>query len=81
MALRTMVAPISSWADVELKQYNNVVTLSIDKTHVLVYTNTTPFTNGTIIRVKEALYSGQMVVMERLITLQPADCAAWAVRY
>ncbi len=47
-------APISSWADVELKQYNNVVTLSIDKTHVLVYTNTTPFTNGTIMLGYEA---------------------------
>lgn len=37
-----------NWADVEIKQLNNVVTLSIDKTPVFVYTNTTSFTNGTL---------------------------------
>jgi hypothetical protein len=36
----------NSWSDVELKQINNVVTLSIDKTRILTYTNTTHFTNG-----------------------------------
>ncbi len=36
----------SSWADVELKQVKNVVTLSIDKTQVFTYANTTSFTNG-----------------------------------
>jgi len=38
----------NNWADVEIKQFNNVVTLSIDKTPVFVYTNTTTFTNGTL---------------------------------
>jgi hypothetical protein len=37
-----------TWSDVEIKQYNNVVTLSIDKTRIITYTNTTTFTNGTI---------------------------------
>jgi len=37
-----------SWSDVELKQINNVVTLSIDKTRIFTYTNTTHFTNGYI---------------------------------
>ncbi|HEV2318157.1 MAG TPA: hypothetical protein VGV18_00295 [Verrucomicrobiae bacterium] len=37
-----------NWADVEIKQYANVVALSIDKTLITVYTNTTSFTNGTI---------------------------------
>ncbi|MGH7952901.1 MAG: hypothetical protein ACREFE_13430, partial [Limisphaerales bacterium] len=36
----------NSWADVEIKQMNNVVTMSIDKTPIFVYTNTTQFTNG-----------------------------------
>jgi len=36
----------NTWSDVELKQVNNVVTLSIDKTSIFVYTNTTRFTNG-----------------------------------
>lgn len=36
----------SSWADVELKQFNNIVTLSIDKTPIYEFTNTTSFTNG-----------------------------------
>jgi hypothetical protein len=38
----------SSWADVELKQFNNVVTISIDKTPIGVFTNTTSFTNGYV---------------------------------
>ena len=29
-------------------QYKGVVTLSIDKTQILSYTNTTVFTNGTV---------------------------------
>jgi hypothetical protein len=37
-----------SWSDVEIKQVNNVVTLSIDKTPLFVYTNTTHFTNGYV---------------------------------
>jgi hypothetical protein len=36
----------TSWSDVELKQFNNIVTVSIDKTPICVYTNTTTFTNG-----------------------------------
>jgi hypothetical protein len=38
----------SHWSDVEIKQLNNSVTLSIDKTVVFSYANTTAFTNGTI---------------------------------
>ena len=38
----------NNWADVEIKQLNNIVTLSIDKSPVFVYTNTTTFTNGTL---------------------------------
>jgi hypothetical protein len=38
----------SAWSDVEIKQVKNVVTLSIDKTAVFTYTNTTTFTNGTL---------------------------------
>jgi hypothetical protein len=38
----------NNWADVEIKQLNNIVTLSIDKTPVFVYTNATVFTNGTL---------------------------------
>ncbi len=38
----------NNWADVEIKQLNKVVTLSIDKTPVFVYTNTTSFTNGAL---------------------------------
>jgi hypothetical protein len=42
----------NTWSDVEIKQVNNIVTLSIDKTLIFVYTNTAavlgyqPFTNG-----------------------------------
>jgi hypothetical protein len=38
----------NNWSDVEIKQYNGIVTLSIDKTIIYAYTNTTTFTNGTI---------------------------------
>ncbi len=38
----------NSWADVEIKQVNNTVTLSIDKTPIFSYKNTTTFTNGYI---------------------------------
>ncbi len=41
-------ANLSSWADVELKQYDNNVTLTIDKTTIFSYANTTSFTNGYI---------------------------------
>lgn len=36
----------TSWSDVELKQYDNVVTISIDKAILCVYTNKTVWTNG-----------------------------------
>jgi hypothetical protein len=36
----------NSWSDVEIKQVNKVVTMSINKTPIFVYTNTTSFTNG-----------------------------------
>jgi hypothetical protein len=38
----------NSWADVELKTAHNIVTLSINKTVIYTYTNTTTFTNGNI---------------------------------
>jgi hypothetical protein len=38
----------NNWSDVEIKQYDGIVTLSIDKTIIYAYTNTTTFTNGTI---------------------------------
>jgi hypothetical protein len=40
--------PPNTWSDVELKQVNNVVTFSINKTPIFTYTNTTSFTNGTL---------------------------------
>ena len=36
----------TNWSDVEIKQVKNVVTLSIDKTAIFAYTNTTVWTNG-----------------------------------
>ncbi|MGZ5546279.1 MAG: Calx-beta domain-containing protein, partial [Limisphaerales bacterium] len=38
----------TEWASVEIKQSNNVVTLSIDHMPIYVYTNTTAFTNGAV---------------------------------
>jgi len=38
----------NNWADVEIKQLKGVVTLLIDKTPIIAYTNATAFTNGTI---------------------------------
>lgn len=49
---------VSSWADVEIKQLNGVVTMSIDKTPVFVYTNTTMFTNGYIMLGYEDPWDG-----------------------
>ena len=37
-----------SWADVEVKKIGSIVTLSINKTQVLRYTNTTAYTSGNI---------------------------------
>jgi len=39
-------ADTNSWADVEIKTVHNVVTLSINKTVICNYTNTTVWTNG-----------------------------------
>jgi hypothetical protein len=36
----------NNWADVELKQINGIVTLSINHTPIFVYTNTSVFTSG-----------------------------------
>ena len=36
----------STWSDVEIKQTNNIVTLSINHTLIFAYTNTTAWTNG-----------------------------------
>jgi hypothetical protein len=36
----------STWSDVEIKQLNGVVTMSINHTAIFVYTNTTVWTNG-----------------------------------
>jgi hypothetical protein len=41
-------APNDVWSDVELKQFNGTVTLSINKTAVLTYAVTNQFTNGDI---------------------------------
>jgi hypothetical protein len=38
----------NAWADVEIKTVKNKVTLSINKTTIFIYTNTTIWTNGTI---------------------------------
>jgi hypothetical protein len=38
----------SAWADVEIKQVKNVVSLVIDKTTIFTYTNTTVWTNGYV---------------------------------
>ena len=36
----------STWSDVEIKQQNNIVTMSINHTTIFTYTNTTVWTNG-----------------------------------
>ena len=38
----------NNWSDVEIKQFKGVVTLLIDKTPIIAYTNATSFTNGTL---------------------------------
>jgi hypothetical protein len=40
---------INAWADVEIKTVENRVTMSINKTAIFTYTNTTTFTNGTLL--------------------------------
>ncbi|HEX7651875.1 MAG TPA: Calx-beta domain-containing protein, partial [Verrucomicrobiae bacterium] len=36
----------STWSDVEIRQINNIVTMSINHTAIFTYTNTTVWTNG-----------------------------------
>lgn len=36
----------NTWSDVEIKQFNGVITLSINNTPIVSYTNTTIYTNG-----------------------------------
>lgn len=40
--------PQANWADVEIKQLNNVITLSIDQTRIFIYTNRTSYTQGAL---------------------------------
>jgi hypothetical protein len=37
---------VSTWSDVEIRQQNNVVTMSINRTPIFVYTNSTVWTGG-----------------------------------
>lgn len=48
----------SSWSDVEIKQLNGVVTMSIDKTPIFVYTNISIFTSGLVMLGYEDPYNG-----------------------
>jgi hypothetical protein len=36
----------TTWSDVEIKQQNNIITMSINHTAIFIYTNTTVWTNG-----------------------------------
>jgi Calx-beta domain len=49
---------VSSWTDVEIKQINNVVTLSIDKTPIYSFVNSTVFTNGVFMLGYEDPFNG-----------------------
>ena len=49
---------VSSWSDVEIKQLNGVITMSIDKTPIFVYTNKTMFTSGNIMLGYEDPWDG-----------------------
>ena len=40
--------PQANWADVEIKQLNNIITLAINQTPILIYTNRTAYTHGTV---------------------------------
>jgi hypothetical protein len=43
-----LFATTGPWSDVEVKKVGSVVTMSINKTPIIVYTNATAFTNGNI---------------------------------
>ena len=47
-ALALGVGYTNAWADVEIKNVKNVVTLNINKINIFTYTNTTVWTNGYI---------------------------------
>jgi hypothetical protein len=49
---------VATWSDVEIKQLNGVVTMSIDKTPIFVYTNTTIFNSGLLMLGYEDPYNG-----------------------
>jgi hypothetical protein len=48
----------SIWSDVEIKQINNVVTMTINKTSILVYTNTTVWKSGYLMLGYEDPFGG-----------------------
>jgi hypothetical protein len=48
----------ASWADVEIKQLNGIVTVSIDKNPIFVYTNTSIFTSGSLMLGYEDAWDG-----------------------
>ena len=48
----------TNWCDVEIKQINGVVTMSIDKTPLFVYTNTSGFESGKIMLGYDAPIEG-----------------------
>jgi hypothetical protein len=48
----------NTWSDVEIRQMNNVITMSIDHTAIFVYTNTLPFTNGCLMLGYDAPIQG-----------------------
>jgi hypothetical protein len=82
----------NAWADVEIKTVNKKVTLSINKTTIFTYTNTTVWTNGTVMlgyedpfssigAVDGSVYYSDLKVVRLaapLLTLQPANVIAAA---
>jgi hypothetical protein len=48
----------STWSDVEIRQQNNVVTMSINHTPIFVYTNTTVWTSGYLMLGYAAPFGG-----------------------
>jgi hypothetical protein len=50
----------STWSDVEIKQINNVITLSINKTSIFAYTNTTVWTSGYLMLGYSDPYGGSV---------------------
>jgi parallel beta-helix repeat protein len=72
-----------SWAEVELSQINNVITLRINNTVIFAYTNTTAFTNGNIMLGYDDAFDsigsggGGLVVYDnvRVVTVNPPSIA------